>query len=303
MPASFWSRLQARAAESGRWFKPVVTHRYFWLGLLALAGVLAGLFLLMNYVVMPVYTRQGVAVTVPEVRELPFEQASDLIEDRDLRPERREQPFNPSLPRDVVIDQNPPPSASVKPGRRIYLYVNSGVQRVVTVPDVLTLSQNLARAELAEAGLTEIRVEEDESYSPYAGTVTRQDPEPGETIKAEATVTLWVSPGLGEDLVAVPDVRGLAPVDARGDLTESGLWVDPTRSVGGTVTRQEPEAGDEVRRGTEVRIYSDPIEEIEPAELEPVEPEPSGETGRAPSSREEERRRFGEAERGTGEEG
>ncbi len=297
---SLWPRIRFRAVGAWRWLKPVATSRYLWLGLLALGGGLVGIFLLMNYVVMPIYTRQGTAVTVPEVRQLSFEQAHNIVEDRDLRPERREQPFNPSLPRDVVIDQNPPPNASVKPGRRVYLYVNSTEQRAVTVPDVLTLSQNLARSQMAEAGLTNVQVQEDETNSPYEGTVTRQDPEPGETAKTEAAVTLWVSPGLGETEVTVPDVRGLAPVDARRELTEAGAWVDPTRSVGGTVTRQEPESGETVRRGTEVRIYSDPIEEIAP--------EPFGETGeevegREPDGREEERRRFKEEMGETGEEG
>ena len=74
-------------------------------------------------------------------------------------------------------------------------------------------------------------------------------------------MTLWVSPGLGSESVAVPDVRGLAPVDARRELASAGLWVDPTRSIGGTVTRQEPVAGNEARQGTEVRIYSEPLED------------------------------------------
>ncbi len=301
--ASQTASFKDRLAGTGRWLRPVFGRRYFWLGLLAFVGAFAGLFLLMNYVVMPVYTRQGAAVTVPEVRELPFEQAHNLVEDRDLRPERREQPFNPSLPRDVVVDQNPPPNASVKPGRRIYLYVNSGIQRMVTVPDVLTLSQNLARAEMAEAGLTEVRIEEDEINSPYEGTVTRQEPEPGESIKAEASVTLWVSPGLGQGEVGVPDVRGLAPVDARRALAEAGLWVDPTRSVGGTVTRQEPDSGDEVRRGTEVRIYSDPLDEIELDEAEETFGETGEESRSRDGNREEERRRFSEGGAETGEGG
>ncbi len=292
---SLWSRFQSRMAGAWRWFKPVATSRYLWLGMLAVVGALIGLFLLMNYVVMPIYTRQGTAVTVPEVRQLPFEQARNLVEDRDLKPERREQPFNPSLPRDVVIDQNPSPSASVKPGRRIYLYVNSTEQRVATVPDVLTLSQNLARSRMAEAGLTNIEVEEDETHSPYEGTITRQDPEPGKTAKVEAPVTLWVSPGLGSGEVTVPDVRGLAPVDARRELTEAGVWVDPTRSVGGTVTRQDPASGGDVRRGTEVRIYSDPLDEITP--------QPSEETGEESGGQEEERDQFREEASETGEEG
>lgn len=247
--------------------KPVVTHRYFWLGLLGLIGAVVGFYLVMNYVVMPIYTRQGAAVTVPEVRELPFEQASNLIEDRDLRPERRDQPFNPSLPRDAVVDQNPQPNASVKPGRRIYLYVNSGARQLVTVPDVLTQTEMNAKSSLSQLGLTNVEVRRDENPSPNAGTVTRQNPDPGQTVGAESRITLWVSKGLGSERVTIPDVRGLAPVDARRELTEAGLWVDPTRSVGGTITRQEPETGEEVRKGTEVRIYSEPLDE-QPSPLE-----------------------------------
>ena len=264
MPASndsFPSRLQDRVRRGLRWLRPVVTGRFFWLGLLAVVGVLLGLYLVMNHVVMPAYTRQGAEATVPEVRELPFEQASAIIEGRGLRAERRDQPYNPGVPRGVVVDQNPAPRASVKPGRRIYLYVNSGPQQMVTVPDVLTLSQMNAKAQFNELGLADVEVREDTVRSPYEGTVTRQRPEPGAVVAARAKVTLWVSPGLGEEdvLVDVPDVRGLAPVDARRELAGAGLWVDPTRSIGGTVTRQEPEAGGAVREGTEVRIYSEPL--------------------------------------------
>jgi hypothetical protein len=83
-------------------------------------------------------------------------------------------------------------------------------------------------------------------------------------VGAESRLTIWVSPGLGDEEVTVPDVRGRAPVDARNALSEAKLWVDPTRSVGGTITRQEPEAGEEVREGTEVRIYSEPLDETLP---------------------------------------
>jgi beta-lactam-binding protein with PASTA domain len=202
------------------------------------------------------YTRQGVAVIVPEVRGMSFDEASEMIEERDLQPERRDQPFNPSLPRDAVVDQNPQPRASVKPGRRVYLYVNSGARRIVTVPDVRNETQLNAESTLRSVGLTSVEVRQDKNPSPNKGTVTRQSPEPGATLGAESRVTLWVSPGLGDETVTVPDVRGLAPVDARRTLTDAELWVDPTRSVGGSVTRQEPEAGAEVRAGTEVRIYA-----------------------------------------------
>lgn len=250
------SGFKDRFARAFRWTRPVVTHRYFWLGVVALIGALAGLYLIMNHVVMPMYTRQGAAVTVPEVRELSFEQARAMLEERDLQPERRDQPFNPSLPRDAVVDQNPQPRASVKPGRRIYLYVNSGARRVVTMPDVRNETRLNAESTLGSVGLSSVEVRQDQNASPNKGTVTRQDPNPGATLGAESRVTLWTSPGLGSETVVVPDVRGMAPVDARRSLLDAGLWVDPTRSIGGSVTRQDPAPEAEAREGTEVRIYA-----------------------------------------------
>ena len=272
-PRTDSQRAENPIARGGRWLKPVVTHRYFWLGLLAVVGAIVGLYLMMNHVVMPIYTRQGAAVTVPEVRDLSFDQARDLIEDRNLKPERRDQPFNPTLPRDAVVDQNPQPNASVKPGRRIYLYVNSGARQLVTVPDVLNETEMNAKSTLAKVGIEDVEVRRDENRSPNAGTVTRQNPSAGETVGAESRLTLWVSPGMGDETVIVPDVRGRAPVDARRELTEAGLWVDPTRSVGGTITRQAPEADAEVREGTEVRIYSEPLDEqLPPSDEEEEQP-------------------------------
>lgn len=260
-PPTVPSSLTDRARALGRRLVPVFKSRHLWAGLLALLGLLVGLFFVMNYVVMPLYTRHGVAVTVPEVRELPFEQAVSVVEDRGLRAEPRNQPFNPNLPRGAVVDQNPQPNAAVKPGRRIYLYVNSGPEQTLTVPDVRTATEINARARLAEAGFTRIDVREDTARSENAGVVTRQAPEPGRTVSANAEVTVWVSPGLGEERVEVPDVRGLSPEGAAEVLRDAGLWVDPTRGIDGVVTRQEPGPGEEAREGTEVRLYSEAFEQ------------------------------------------
>jgi hypothetical protein len=131
--------------------------------------------------------------------------------------------------------------------------------------------------------------------SPFPGTVTRQQPEAGSVLRTSESVTLWVSPGLGEGTVEVPDVRGLAFEAAAEALLGANLWIDPTREVSGTITRQEPAAGTEVRTGAEVRLSSVPIETPpefpedqpfdeeegfeqvlpdEPEEAEPLEPEP-----------------------------
>lgn len=281
---SLWERMRYRTRDTARWLGPVVRSAPFWLGLV---GVLVGLFalyLFVNNVAMPLYTRQGAAITVPEVREMPYEQAVRFLEGRDLRPERRDQPFNPSVPRDQVLDQNPAPNATVKPGRRIYLYVNSGVERMVQVPEVRTQSESLARSQLRELGFTDITTRRDDRFSPYPGTVTRQQPESGTRVRTGEQITLWVSPGLGPEEVEVPDVRGQSAEGAMRTLEGAGLWVDPTRPVTGTITRQEPGPGSTVRQGAEVRLSSAPIEEDSPPyEDEVLDDVPVGEEQEEPS--------------------
>jgi eukaryotic-like serine/threonine-protein kinase len=293
--SSFFERARLRLRHAWRWTQPVLSTPMFWLGLGGVVLVALGLYLLVNSVVMPIYTRQGVAVTVPEVREMPYEQAVQILREQRLRPERRDQPFNPAAAQGAVLDQNPAPNASVKPGRRIYLYVNSGTERSVTMPEVRTLTESLARSQLAELGLRQVEIRRDDRPSPFPGTVTRQQPEAGSVLRTSESVTLWVSPGLGEGTVEVPDVRGLAFEAAAEALLAANLWIDPTREVSGTITRQEPAAGTEVRTGAEVRLSSVPIETPpefpedqpfdeeegfeqvppdEPEEAEPLEPEP-----------------------------
>jgi beta-lactam-binding protein with PASTA domain len=258
---SLFKQIVAPLRRGWAWTSPIFRTRQFWLGLLLGVAGLAALYVAFNNVLMPVYTRQTAEVTVPEVREMTYEDAARVVEGRRLRVERRDQPFNPSLARNVVLDQNPSPNAGVKPGRRVYLYVNSGAERTVVMPEIRTLTESIARAELTELSIVHVVVHIDERPSPYPGTVTRQHPEAGVSLRTSESVQLWVSPGLGDRTVEIPDVRGLAQREAIAELQSVGLWVDPTRVISGTITRQEPSAGGIARVGTEVRLSSVPIDD------------------------------------------
>jgi hypothetical protein len=237
------------------WIHPVLSDKSFWIGLASLTGGLLALILLVNLVVMPVYTRSWSSTTVPAVDSLSFEEAAQRLEEADLRAERRDRPYNPAFPRDIVMDQQPAARSSVKTNRVIYLFVNSGPMREVTVPAVLTMSEGLARAELRRTGLMRIELREDTVFSPYKGTVTRQHPRPGATVMQDQMVTLWTSPGLGDFMVIVPDVTGLEGTEAKQQLLASRLWTDPGRPLSEPVTRQDPAADARVRAGTEVELY------------------------------------------------
>lgn len=256
-------------------FRRLVTNLYFWGGLLGL-GLLGGVFyLLMNLVVMPLYTRHDVAIAVPEVRNLPFTEAVAKLEAADLQAEQQVQRFNPDLPRDVVVDQNPAPNALVKPGRRIYLTTNSGLAPQVRVPPLEGTALREAKSRLQSVGLKVSAEIADSIPSPHPGTVTRQDPRPGTQLPQGSGVTLWFSTGLGDRYVPVPPLSGLTVTDALKTLADRKLrWViigAVTVPDTQTVKWQSQEPGTSVREGFEVRISPNVHEE--PPPLRPVEPE------------------------------
>lgn len=226
-----------------------------------IAGVLVVLFLLIDQLALPSYTRQDTSVTVPSVLNQPFEQAEVELEQRELTVERVVQRYNANFPRDVVIDQNPPPNAQVKPGRHVYVTVNSGELNRVMIPDLQGLSLREAVNRLRSLGLEVLETIPDSIPAPNANTVTRQQPAAGDSLTEGSNVRLWYSTGLGRSYVTIPDVTGMIVAEAQQLLLESNLryvvigmdeGADPLEEV---VQRQSREPGTSVREGFEIRLY------------------------------------------------
>ncbi len=235
----------------------LLTDRAFWIGLIAIASGLVIFALLFNSAVMPLWTRHDAAIEVPDVKQMSPDDAQSALRVAGLEGEYGEQPYNPNVPADVVVDQSPASGTTVKPGRRIYYYVNVSPKELVVVPEVVSLSESKAREDIADRTLVVDRVEMDSVRTPYENTVTRQSPASGSSVPVGTRVTLWISLGVdnGRD-VRVPNVVGSTVDDARRQIREVELWVDSPRAESGEVTRQEPAAGERLNPGQEVRIYT-----------------------------------------------
>jgi eukaryotic-like serine/threonine-protein kinase len=241
-------------AQSAR---SLFVNPYFWGGLLLL-GILSGvIYVTINYLIMPAYTRHDVSVAMPDVTNLPAQEAERILMHHGLQVEYSQQRFTPGVPRDVVIDQSPAANALVKPGRRVYLSVNTGEVPQVTVPHLEGVSLREATSRLRSAGLRVSETRPDTIPSPYPNTITRQDPTAGTVLSQGESVRLWYSTGLGEQFVTVPDVVGMTIEQAQEVLLNYRL-----RSVviGETeddqvVARQSREPGTRVREGFELRLF------------------------------------------------
>ena len=254
--APFSLQTMARTDRGG--FLSTLTDRAFWLGLVAIGLGLVVFALLFNFAVMPIWTRHDAAVSVPDVREMTPDDAQGTLLLAGLEGEAREQPYNPNVTADVIVDQSPAAGTTVKPGRRIYYYVNVSPKQLVVVPDVVSFSEGKAREDIGDRGLVVDRVELDTVRTPYENTITRQEPTSQSRVPVGTRVTLWISPGVENGRqVTVPNVVGMSVEEARAAIGEAELWVDSPRAVEGTVTRQEPSRGERLNPGQEVRIFTD----------------------------------------------
>ena len=232
--------------------------RAFWLGLGGIALGLVVFALLFNFAVMPIWTRHDAAVEVPDVREMTPDDAQSALLLAGLDWEEQPQPFNPNITPDVVVDQSPAAGTTVKPGRRVYYYVNASPKGLVVIPDVVGYAEGTARAAVEDKGLLVDQVLTDSQRTPESGTVTRQRPQGDSQVPAGTRVTLWISPGVDTSReVTVPDVVALPVEEAREAIREAELYVDPSQDLGGVVSRQEPAAGETLNPGEQVRLYVD----------------------------------------------
>lgn len=194
-------------------------------------------------------------VRVPSVAGLPRAVAIAQLNDAGLKVMLDEIPSD-RYAAGLAVRTVPREGTLVERGTRVRLFVSSGPRRA-RVPDVVGLTQDAAEAELQRRGF-EVRVRQ-RSSEEREGTVLDQDPAAGSELQRGAVVTIVVSSGPQQ--VAVPNVVGESVDRARARLSQAGLRVvERSQEVTNpddvdTVLEQSPQAGVDVRRGTQVVIF------------------------------------------------
>lgn len=217
-----------KPAKNSSLWQRLRTNRLAW-NLFLIAVIMLAL-ALSAHILMQIATRHGARRTLPDFSGITLHDAERLAAKHDLELHINDSLFVPAYEGGIILDQLPEQGVEVKPGRTVYVTINSFRQKMVPVPYVAGRSLRQAKNMLEIAGL-EIK---ELVYRPDIATnyvleqyLDRQQISAESLIEAEmgSGITLYVGVDEGDNLTFVPQVVGLALRDAKSRLWESGLNV------------------------------------------------------------------------------
>jgi beta-lactam-binding protein with PASTA domain len=175
-------------------------------------GMTIVLLLLVNWG-LRIYTRHGQTLSVPDLKGLSFDAASDTLSKYHLDFEVMDSAYMTDKPPLSVIEQNPKPGTSVKSGRTIYLTINALGAPLADVPDLIGKSSyKYAKIQLEGIGFKvgEPVYKPDPHRDALIGMLIDGRPiKAGTKIPKGTTITLIVGEGLGNTSISVPYFIGL----------------------------------------------------------------------------------------------
>ena len=119
-----------------------------------LAVIVGVVLLLLN-----VYTNHGKRETVPAIKGFTVEDAVSMLARHNLKFEIIDSAYVRGKKLGTVIEQNPAPNTIVKPGRPVYLIINSKTVRQIPIPNLLDISLRQAEAAAKSLGIQVEKVE------------------------------------------------------------------------------------------------------------------------------------------------
>ena len=180
--------------------------------------------------VMQIGTRHGARRTVPDFAGMPLDRAIAEARRHDLTLHVNDSLFVPAYEGGIVLDQLPEQGVEVKPGRTVYITINSFRQKTVAVPYVAGRSLRQAKNMLEIAGLeiAELVYRADMATNYVLEEYCDGKPVTQHSrIEAEigSGITLYVGVEDGYGTTVVPQLAGTPLSAAKSRLWELGLNV------------------------------------------------------------------------------
>ncbi|GAA3975855.1 Stk1 family PASTA domain-containing Ser/Thr kinase [Streptomyces marokkonensis] len=223
--------------------------------------VLAGILVLVGAILIGKYAIGGGGgpgngtVEVPNLVGQTQDDAKQLLTNSDLELGTVEQKPCEDQKKGSVCDQDPKQGTKVDKESTVNLVVSTGAPKVA-VPNVIDKNVDEATQLLEDKGF-KVETKQTES-SQDEGTVLNQNPDPGEELEKDSTVTLEVAKAA--EKATVPDVMGRSCEDATSQVENSNLVASCTEQPTSDpnqvdkVISTTPQPGQQVDPGSQVTI-------------------------------------------------
>lgn len=225
--------------------------------------VLAGFVFIGFWVIFNLYgTVLGIGgrgnITVPDLTNQSVQAARKLLHKNDLEFSVLRSEYNPSVPKDTVISQNPEAGMKVKNGRAIQVVISNGPQ-AVAVPDLKGLDLRDAILQLENLQLKVGKTDYETHSIAKKDVVIDQNPPAGKSVTLDSDVDLTVSIGPPPAL-SMPKLVGEDLIQAKTLLQEAKLrlgqvgWRIDARHPSGEILTQNPDPGKQIHEGDMVSL-------------------------------------------------
>lgn len=194
------------------------------------------------------------------------DEARSKLEELGLIMEIQANVISNEWPKDYVISQVYDEGYRLKPGATVGVTLSKGAKQIL-VPDVTTMSVDAAKIEIEKNGLV-FKAEEEASELVPEGEIVRQDPIFNTEIGEGETVTVYVSTGIPDGIVTVPNVSEYEEAKAKDILSTANLipvvtYTEDVTEPEGKILSQIPEAGTKVSELTEIVLVINKYESTE----------------------------------------
>ncbi len=197
-------------------------------GILISVGVfIAGMLILLVFVdaiFMPIYTRRGSEVEVPNVVDLSLQAAQAQLREAHLDAAVGGEEYDPKRPKGTVIMQLPEGGSMVKGGRLVTLTISKG-SASATVPELEGFTLREARLLLEREGLVPGEIIWFTDPDLPDGVIINSVPPAGTVMRLNADVQLIVNRIETEMTVRVPDFVGRDLDEARSMAQDNYLLI------------------------------------------------------------------------------
>jgi len=172
------------------------------------------------------YTKHDEFVEVPNFEGFHYTEIESYLNDKNLGYFISDSVFNSEMPRGVVIEQQPEAGALVKPGRKIYLTINSVIPPSVLLPELkdFTVRQVVNKIPTYGLKIDSIIYKPAECDNCVIGVLYKgKEIQTGTRIEKGKSITIIVGQGIGNERLNIPYLYELSLGAARNKLNSLGL--------------------------------------------------------------------------------